>query len=242
LRDGGASTHPHGTTTTQTAKHLRGPDDEAASTSADDSGEVADDKHAATMNTRELDRDELDHEELDSMAVPDSTAAAECISDEALVHLKSYKYSAVDKSPVTHYVLMPWCNTFVKVLPMWLAPNMVTLLGFCFVLANVVLLEVVMPDLVGPAPSWVYFSFAFGLFGSPVFTRWRHLVVVALPPRPAPSVPPGVAIPLPPPPIGDVRPSRINLDVVVVPGVGAAQPRPAPAAISLAYTYTHTPT
>jgi hypothetical protein len=37
-----------------------------------------------------------------------ATAAAECISDEALVHLKSYKYSAVDKSPVTHYVLMPW--------------------------------------------------------------------------------------------------------------------------------------
>jgi ethanolaminephosphotransferase len=91
-------------------------------------------------------------------------ATAECISDEALVHLKSYKYSAVDKSPVTHYVLQPWCNTFVKVLPLWLAPNMVTLLGFCFVLANVILLEVVMPDLVGPAPSWVYFSFAFGLF------------------------------------------------------------------------------
>ena len=66
---------------------------------------------------------------------------------------------------------------------MWLAPNLVTLLGFCFILGNVALLEVYVPDLVGPvsitccafrgtnadmqiyqAPSWVYFSFAFGMW------------------------------------------------------------------------------
>lgn len=33
---------------------------------------------------------------------------AECISEEALVHLKSYQYSAVDKSPISHYVLRPY--------------------------------------------------------------------------------------------------------------------------------------
>jgi ethanolaminephosphotransferase len=41
---------------------------------------------------------------------------------------------------------------------------MVTLLGFFCILFNVGLLCVMMPDLEGPAPSWVYYSFAFGLF------------------------------------------------------------------------------
>ena len=33
---------------------------------------------------------------------------------------------------------------------MWLAPNMVTLLGFMFILGNVALVELYVPDLVGP--------------------------------------------------------------------------------------------
>ena len=33
---------------------------------------------------------------------------------------------------------------------MWLAPNMVTLLGFLFIVANVFLIEIFMPDLLGP--------------------------------------------------------------------------------------------
>ncbi|PHH66247.1 hypothetical protein CDD81_7840 [Ophiocordyceps australis] len=98
------------------------------------------------------------------MSASSKVAAAECVSDEALVHLKSYKYSSVDKSPVSKYILGPWWNAFVQFLPLWLAPNMVTLLGFFFILGNVGLLVVYMPDLVGPGPAWLYFSFAFGLF------------------------------------------------------------------------------
>jgi len=33
---------------------------------------------------------------------------------------------------------------------MWLAPNMVTLLGFFFIIGNVFLICIVMPDMVGP--------------------------------------------------------------------------------------------
>ena len=55
-------------------------------------------------------------------------------------------------------------NGFVELLPLWLAPNLVTLLGFFFILGNIVLLELHIPDLVGPAPSWVYYSFAFGMW------------------------------------------------------------------------------
>ena len=52
----------------------------------------------------------------------------------------------------------------MELLPLWLAPNLVTLLGFFFILGNIVLLELYIPDLVGPAPSWVYYSFAFGMW------------------------------------------------------------------------------
>ncbi|KAF2013449.1 ethanolaminephosphotransferase 1 [Aaosphaeria arxii CBS 175.79] len=92
------------------------------------------------------------------------TAAHECVSEDALQHLRTYKYSSVDKSFISRYILKHYWNAFVELLPLWLAPNLVTLLGFFFILGNVVLLEVYVPDLVGPAPSWVYFSFAFGLW------------------------------------------------------------------------------
>lgn len=32
-------------------------------------------------------------------------AKVECVSEDALVHLKSYKYSSVDKSPISYYIL-----------------------------------------------------------------------------------------------------------------------------------------
>lgn len=32
-------------------------------------------------------------------------AAHECVSEEALAHLKSYKYSSVDKSLISNYIL-----------------------------------------------------------------------------------------------------------------------------------------
>ena len=94
---------------------------------------------------------------------PDN-AAAEVLSEGALIHLKSYKYSSVDKSYISRYILKHYWNAFVNVLPLWLAPNMVTLLGFFFILGNVGLLAILMPDLVGPGPQWIYFSFAFGLW------------------------------------------------------------------------------
>lgn len=93
-----------------------------------------------------------------------SLAAHECVSEDALVHLKSYKYSSVDKSLISKYILKHYWNGFVELLPLWLAPNMVTLLGFGCILANVILLEIFVPDLIGPAPSWLYYSFALGLW------------------------------------------------------------------------------
>jgi hypothetical protein len=63
-----------------------------------------------------------------------------------------------------HVLTATQWNGFVELLPLWIAPNLVTLLGFFFILGNVILLELYVPDLVGPAPSWVYYSFAFGMW------------------------------------------------------------------------------
>ncbi|CAI6281237.1 unnamed protein product [Periconia digitata] len=92
------------------------------------------------------------------------TAKHECVSEDALQHLYSYKYSSVDKSFISRYILKHYWNGFVELLPLWLAPNLVTLLGFFFILGNVGILSLYVPDLVGPAPSWVYYSFAFGMW------------------------------------------------------------------------------
>lgn len=58
----------------------------------------------------------------------------------------------------------------VELLPLWLAPNAVTLIGFGFIVVNIFLLELYLPDLIGPAPAWIYFSFTFGLwaYASPI--------------------------------------------------------------------------
>ena len=45
--------------------------------------------------------------------------------------------------------LTKW-NAFVELLPLWLAPNMVTLIGFFFILFDIVLVAIFIPDLVGP--------------------------------------------------------------------------------------------
>ncbi|KAJ3308266.1 hypothetical protein HDV04_001497 [Boothiomyces sp. JEL0838] len=69
----------------------------------------------------------------------------EAVSEEALNGLKKYKYSAIDLSPISR-------------------PNLITLLGFVFVLFNFFLLLVYTPDLYTPGPSWIYFSFGIGLW------------------------------------------------------------------------------
>jgi len=49
-------------------------------------------------------------------------------------------------------------------MPPWLAPNAITLIGLMFIVVNVMTVIIYIPDLKTDAPSWIYFSFAFGLF------------------------------------------------------------------------------
>ena len=97
-------------------------------------------------------------------------------------HFKTYKYSSVDKSPISIYILKHYVrsclyqlhhhkalivcqwNACVEFLPLWLAPNMVTLLGFFFIIFNVALLSLTDPSLTGPPHPWISYSYAFGVW------------------------------------------------------------------------------
>ncbi|GAA6044094.1 hypothetical protein JCM8097_008431 [Rhodosporidiobolus ruineniae] len=84
-----------------------------------------------------------------------------------LTHLRrldQYSYSAVDKSPLSNYVMRHWWTWTASFMPPWLAPNCITLIGFFAVVLNFVCVWVFVPDLVGPGPSWVYGTCALGLF------------------------------------------------------------------------------
>ncbi|TDL22620.1 Choline/ethanolaminephosphotransferase [Rickenella mellea] len=86
------------------------------------------------------------------------------LSPQALSNLRYYKYSSVDLSPVSKYVMVHWWNAAAKPFPSWMAPNLITLTGFAFILINIATLAAYAPDLIGPGPSWVYLTFSLGLF------------------------------------------------------------------------------
>ncbi|KAI9716218.1 MAG: hypothetical protein M1812_005443 [Candelaria pacifica] len=87
------------------------------------------------------------------------------IRQHKLPNLKEYKYSGVDHSLLSRYVLKPfYTNVAIKCFPMSMAPNAITLTGFSFVIINFLTLLWYNPTLDQDCPSWVYASWAIGLF------------------------------------------------------------------------------
>lgn len=82
-----------------------------------------------------------------------------------LPKLKEYKYSSVDRSLVSRYVLKPfYTNVAIKCFPMSMAPNAITLSGFGFVVINLLTMLYYTPGMDHDIPPWVYASWAVGLF------------------------------------------------------------------------------
>ncbi|KAI9833300.1 MAG: hypothetical protein M1819_003695 [Sarea resinae] len=82
-----------------------------------------------------------------------------------LPRLKEYKYSGVDHSLVSRYVMKPfYTNVVIKCFPMSMAPNAITLTGFGFVIVNFLTLLWYTPTLDQDCPPWVYYTWALGLF------------------------------------------------------------------------------
>ncbi|KAI6251409.1 hypothetical protein HI914_01032 [Erysiphe necator] len=92
------------------------------------------------------------------------------IRQQKLSNLKNYKYSGVDRSLISYYILKPFYTNFViKCFPMSMAPNLITLSGFGFIIINVLTLFYFNPTLDKDCPPWVYASWAVGLFLYQVF-------------------------------------------------------------------------
>lgn len=78
--------------------------------------------------------------------------------------LQRYKYSGVDRSYLAKYVLQPFWSRFVNLFPLWMPPNMITLLGFLFIVTSALLSYVYSPQLDNPPPTWVHFAHGLLLF------------------------------------------------------------------------------
>ena len=61
------------------------------------------------------------------------------LSKEALLGLNNYKYQAGEYSLLDH-ILTRWWNFAVELLPMWIAPNLVTLIGLGVLMVNHILI------------------------------------------------------------------------------------------------------
>ncbi|EON99064.1 putative cdp-alcohol phosphatidyltransferase protein [Phaeoacremonium minimum UCRPA7] len=87
------------------------------------------------------------------------------VRQDQLPNLKQYKYSSVDHSITSKYILKPfYTNVVIKCFPMSMAPNAITLTGFSFVVINLLTLLWYNPTLDQDCPTWVYFTWAAGLF------------------------------------------------------------------------------
>lgn len=78
------------------------------------------------------------------------------VPPSALANLKNYKYAAVDYSVLSKYVLKPYWTWLLQFMPMWLAPNMITLIGLLFILGNCGLVVAFDGYLEGTGPGWLY--------------------------------------------------------------------------------------
>jgi ethanolaminephosphotransferase len=66
----------------------------------------------------------------------------EYLTKEHLIGLDNYKYSSIDTSPLSKYVTHPFWNFLVNYFPMWLAPNLITFVGFLCLIVQFILFSI----------------------------------------------------------------------------------------------------
>ncbi|GIQ85001.1 choline/ethanolamine phosphotransferase [Kipferlia bialata] len=93
---------------------------------------TSDDVRDALRDIR--DRVSLKEGVLSHLPVPSLSLSLPALSDDAIHNLTNYKYTGIDLSPVSRYVLQPlwrWQAEHVMDHVPWLSPNGVTLMGLC---------------------------------------------------------------------------------------------------------------
>ncbi|KAL8121016.1 choline/ethanolaminephosphotransferase 1 [Apium graveolens] len=86
------------------------------------------------------------------------------IGAHGVASLHRYKYSGVDHSYLAKYVLQPFWTSFVDIFPLWMPPNMITLMGFVFLGISASLGYIYSPHLDSPPPRWVHVAHGLLLF------------------------------------------------------------------------------
>ncbi|CAI9756126.1 unnamed protein product [Fraxinus pennsylvanica] len=86
------------------------------------------------------------------------------IGAHGVAALHRYKYSGVDHSYLAKYVLQPFWSRCVNFFPLWMPPNMITLMGFMFLVTSALLGYIYSPQLDSPPPRWVNFVHGLLLF------------------------------------------------------------------------------
>ncbi|XP_078595840.1 ethanolaminephosphotransferase 1-like isoform X1 [Branchiostoma floridae x Branchiostoma japonicum] len=99
--------------------------------------------------------------------------ATSYLTDEHIAGFDRYKYCSVDTSPLSNYVMHPFWNAVVKRLPRWLAPNLMTFVGFLLLIFNFALLTWYDPQFRASSsqhpddplvPNWVWLVCGFAHF------------------------------------------------------------------------------
>ncbi|KAI7863389.1 CDP-alcohol phosphatidyltransferase-domain-containing protein [Spinellus fusiger] len=86
------------------------------------------------------------------------------LTEQQLANLKLYKYAAIDRSFTTKYILRHYWDAVIRLFPLWIAPNLITLIGLLFMITNVLLTALFNPAMDSTGPRWIYFSYALGLW------------------------------------------------------------------------------
>ncbi|GLH04136.1 Uncharacterized protein GBIM_09913 [Gryllus bimaculatus] len=95
------------------------------------------------------------------------------LTNEHLAGFENYKYSALDTSPLSIYVMHPFWNKVVLWCPKWIAPNVLTFVGFLFTVFNFILFSYydyyfyassLDHSEIPPIPRWVWLAAAINIF------------------------------------------------------------------------------
>ncbi|XP_076546968.1 choline/ethanolaminephosphotransferase 1 bbc isoform X2 [Osmia lignaria lignaria] len=85
------------------------------------------------------------------------------LSPGQLKRLSEHKYSCTTNS-LLDGLLQPWWDWLVSKVPLWLAPNLITILGLIVNIVTTLILIYYSPDAKTEAPRWACFLCALGLF------------------------------------------------------------------------------
>ncbi|CAJ1436912.1 unnamed protein product [Effrenium voratum] len=86
------------------------------------------------------------------------------ISDSGRQKLPEHRYSGTDNSLMYIYFCSPLADWLVQFFPLWLAPNVITLLGLAVSLLGYLVVQWHSPSFTEPCPSWVWFLAAWCTF------------------------------------------------------------------------------